>query len=178
VFSLEDEGFFYGLGYGRKYVANIPTGLHPDTLRDIKLGIFMNLEWHLESFEAIIPNCYSALGLLKRCSAFSNEDLPSDYLGFIANMKGWNSIGDVVNALGQDLESHGSNEMPAKNAGTLWDAFRCNYFGDCGDENPYNTCWTSFKVPSASGKFAYLPLPSNLIFTPIGPGDYWQEYDR
>jgi RHS repeat-associated protein len=166
--------------YSREYKLSIPASIQKgdETFNGIALGIFMNYQYGLETFESItnlisifIPKVCTG----GRCSGFANEDLPSDYLGFVSSaiFHGW-SITDVANKFhgGVALKEE---DFPGELKGSLNDAWRCSVLGQCGIDNPYNKCW-EFKVPDPAekGKYRYLPWPEEMIVKPISSGKYWK----
>ena len=130
----------------------------------------MDFQWNIESLQSI--PCY--LGV--PCSGFANEDLPSDYLGWVAAVvvpRGW-SLNDILNnKLGAESGEPTDDLGPYK---ADWiDTIRCFRFGDCGEFNPYNMdCDFTFKIfVEESGTFTNVPWPTDLQIEPVGPGQYW-----
>jgi RHS repeat-associated protein len=176
IVNVSDKGFLKGFyPYTKFYVVNIPNNLQDTTLRDIALGIFMNFENDLEFAESVVPTCYwvsEKNGLIPRCSSFSNEDLPSDYLGFVAAWKGGWSIVDIATKLGGGTRA---KALPPELAGTVHDAKQC-IFGNCGEDTPYNKCFTSFKLLDIeTKKYVHHHLPDDITWYPIKEGGYWKE---
>jgi RHS repeat-associated protein len=100
--EVSKEGLYE---FGRNYLTSLPKGISGPTIRSIGLGIFMNFQLSLETFQAWVdPRCDRRIP--GHCSGFSNEDLPSDYLGYIAvamfgkSSANPNSINDIVGKLG------------------------------------------------------------------------------
>jgi RHS repeat-associated protein len=164
--------------YTVHYFTNLPTGgLSPDTLNGVALGIFLDFEVGYERAQTLDPRCYTLAFYINvggfHCSAFSNEDLPSDYLGFVSQIK-YPSIDDgsfqsMINDLGG---GYASNEPPKGYLGQVTDPIPCR-FGFCGDNTPLNNQCTLKIYGELSGKFVNVAWPASLDFKPIGFGIYW-----
>jgi RHS repeat-associated protein len=157
--------------YPRQYMTNIPLDLGEGEIERVGLGIFLDFQTGLEGFEGLAPWCWTPFFNDRHCSAFSNEDLPSDYLGFIVYVKHpeWN-INNVAMNLGG---GEASDKSPTEYLGTWADAARCLLAGDCGEDNPFNRQCTFKILDVASGTYENRPWPSDLTISPIGPGRYW-----
>jgi RHS repeat-associated protein len=157
--------------YTRRYMTNIPLDIGGGEIERIGLGIFLDFQTGLEGFEGLVPWCWTPFFNDRLCSAFSNEDLPSDYLGFIVYVKHpeWN-ISDVAISLGG---GEASDKFPTEYMGTWGAAARCLLAGDCGEDNPFNRQCTFKILDVMSGTYENRPWPSDLTISPIGPGRYW-----
>jgi RHS repeat-associated protein len=165
--------------YAHVYTISASKDIVPfgELFNGIALGIFMHYQYGLENFEGLATILY-ANGKIPRlcteghCSAFSNEDLPTDYLGFISSTigKGW-SINDIATKFNGGV---GISEMPKEIQGTWDDAIKCLLPFGCGETNAYNKCW-NFKIPDPNkeGHFQYLSWPEDLKIKPIKKGRYW-----
>jgi len=137
----------------------------------------MNFERHLEYLESLWPGCWiPGANTIASCSALAIEDLPSDYLGFMAYKVNtqW-TIGDMLGKFSG--ESYGANTRPIYDEDCMA-AYNCLGKGICGTTTPYNNDFKSFKIPS-NGTYLSKPLPSfflNLI-QPIEERyyGYWRE---
>jgi hypothetical protein len=156
------------------YYTNIPITIIDDTLKRIGLGIFLDFQFHVENMEGYIPWCWSHFPFGKHCSAFSNEDLPSNYLGFVTYVKfpQW-SINDLVNNLSPGSKGEGSDEFPEEYLGTSAQAKLCRFKGICDLDNPFNRKCTFKIFDELSGKFINHPWPSHLTMSPIWSGEFW-----
>lgn len=105
------------------------------------------------------------------CSGFSNEDLPSDYLGYIAYafLGGWSLERVVKDKFGGGF---GREDLPNEYLGTTEDAVSCSIFGICGSDNPYNGCW-NYKQLDPNGNYSLVEWPSSLYYELINQGKYW-----
>jgi RHS repeat-associated protein len=171
------EGSKEGLyEFGRNYLTSLPRGTSDPTIRRIGLGIFMNYQLSLEGFQALIdPRC--AIGGPFHCSGFSNEDLPSDYLGYIAVTKFGKSSAnpDALNLIVEKLG--GGHAVEARDPiykGDWLDAWRCSRLGHCDENNPYNVCFTAKIYDKVRRAFVNVPWPDDVVMDPIGQGEYWR----
>ena len=148
-------------GHVRLYIVNIPEDVSDEQLKQIGLGIYLDFQYGFEQAQAWEPRTWFGGG-----SSFSNEDLPTDYLSFVAAVhKPQLSYEDVVRLLG------GGFEYDSKPRGYDGGAARCAYLCDCGLDNPRNR-ETTFKVWDGT-VYKNIPYPDELLMTPIGPGEYW-----
>jgi len=151
--------------FSRMYRTRLPVGLTGPVKNQISLGIFMDFQWNLEATQsALVP--WSETG-------FANEDLPSDYLGFIAGVK---FPGSSLVDIGSRLMA--KEIIPVTNKGIFegnWlDAVNCHIRGECGVDNPLN-CDFVFKLwKDDINGFEHVPWPSSLQMTPIHAGIYWE----
>jgi RHS repeat-associated protein len=135
--------------------------LNDNQLKRLALTIYMDYQ----------QNVFEPFQLLSG-SAFSNEDLPSDYLGFVAGMDGYD-LEWAVQQLGGGYASYGA---PPGYEATLWQAVLCARLGVCDDRNPYNNAWTlKIRYDCGNGDIRYInkPWPSALHREPIEEGRYW-----
>jgi RHS repeat-associated protein len=166
------------LPYNRWYMTFIPENTGKTIIRDEGLGILMNYETNLERFEFLDPSCLLSPSVLfpHRCSSYSNEDLPSAYLGYYlrAKQKDFNWLIEQLDGNGGN--SYGSTIFPSEYAGTSLDAKRC-FVGLCGDENPYNKCFNPKVLDALKDNYTYLSWPGEL--SDISPSsNYWREMMR
>ncbi len=85
-----EQPFFPKLPFNLTYVLNLPLEGIPNKLEGVAFGIFVDFQIAYEKAQGKDPRCYTMLfyvGKLGHCSSFSNEDLPSDYLGFVSRVK-------------------------------------------------------------------------------------------
>ncbi len=167
------------LTYEPYYVVSLPTSISKNDMlfKNISLGIFMNFQYGLEKFEspaallAFIPGICGG----GNCSGFSNPDLPSDYLGFVAytykGMYGYDILNNIVDQYfgGGGV---GQNDLPKGLIGSISDSIECSIFNNCSNKNPYNNCW-EFKVLTNNNDFKYLSWPSGWDFESEPMGTYW-----
>jgi RHS repeat-associated protein len=150
----------------------IPQGADSLLLDRITLGISMDFQWDVETFQAA-PCWLSPFPF--DCSGFANEDLPSDYLGFMAILKmpAGSSLNDILARLGARGGTP-TNDRGAYDPDWL-DTFTCFRLGECGEDNPYNCAPDfTFKLFNRERKtFLNRPWPSSLQMEPIGEGQYW-----
>ncbi|MCD4699059.1 MAG: RHS repeat-associated core domain-containing protein, partial [Phycisphaerae bacterium] len=158
------------LNLTRRYETHIPINIPKPILDRIALGIFMDFQWSVETFQSI--PCQFGVP----CSGFANEDLPSDYLGFIAEvlMPENSSLGDILNKLGAE-EGVPTNDKGVYESGWL-DTYNCFHSFDCGEFNPYNkSCdWTFKLFVEKKGKYVNQPWPDEFQMKPIKRGRYWE----
>jgi hypothetical protein len=163
--------------YFAVYHTRLPkNGLPPDKLGRIALGLMMDNAYGFESAQGVDPRCYSIFGsfrLLGHCSSFSNEDLPSNYLGIVSTITGL-SLEEMLkpNLLGPGKQS---DHVPAGYWGFSWplsEPVKCS-LGFCSSATPFNDQCT-FKVfdPAAMGYYNR-PWPSELIVELYGYRVYW-----
>jgi hypothetical protein len=174
---------FYAFSLGRNlkgvipfhnvYSISLPKTMQKgdNTFNGVALGIFMDFQYSLEQFESL-SSLVPFICTEGHCSGFANEDLPSDYLGFVAQIQGW-GFPYIVDKLGG---GEGLNEFPEELSGTVIDTILCSLGGICGEKNPYNRCWAP-KILEIEDKFENVPWPSNLlpndlIVEPIH--EYWR----
>jgi hypothetical protein len=157
--------------YGRFYYTSIPPGIPHDKLIGVALGIFLDYQIQFETVQGLDPRCYSLAGSLSHCSSFSNEDLPSDYLGFVSYAKNI-SFDSIITMLGGGWQS---GDVPAIYHGSSWpvpEPALCAA-GVCGDNTPYNNQCTLKIYDNDTGRYVNHQWPSILVISPIGRGDYW-----
>jgi len=162
--------------YGRRYYTAIPGDISHDDLVGVGLGIFLDFEIGYESAQGLDPRCVSNLGHpvtgLGHCSSFSNEDLPSDYLGFVSASTGL-SFDDIVSILGGGEQLDQQNPPLEYWGSSYWlEPVRCG-LGECGDYTPFNNQCTLKVYDAGTGRYSNRPWPSSLTLTPIGRGIYW-----
>jgi hypothetical protein len=172
--SLDDlSGVYFGkfkkeqwLGgyfpYYRTYYTAIPINPPNSVLDGVTLGILMDYNSGLEEIEGIDPTCRIDNGAIfsHLCSSFSNEDLPSAYLGFVAYKNNWNLkniLGKLVSNVEEDTE--GTNQFPKSIIERLLDA--------------QNHCFTPRLLDQSTGQFTNIPWPPDIVYEAIGPGEYW-----
>ena len=155
--------------YPRQYYVRIPASVSNTTIHRVGLGITMSFESGLEWIEGSVPRC-KLWPIGPRCSAFSNEDLPSAYLGYIASMKG-KGLQWIIDQFNGDAE--GTNTLPETISGSLGQAYACSQWGICGNNNPFNKCFTPKLLDKITGKYRNVDWPISLQEKPIGQGEYW-----
>jgi RHS repeat-associated protein len=182
---LSKYGLYYGqitlagsLGGGlpiyhsSTYLTRLPSmGLPGDKLGRIALSIIMDYEYGFEAAQAIDPRCYTPLGYISHCSSFSNEDLPSDYLGVVSAVK-YLSLDTIVSILGGGEQQ---SSPPAGHWGKPGDAIKCRD-GVCSADTPYNDQCTLKIYDPSTKKYYNRPWPSALIVQPFGFGTYWGKH--
>jgi len=151
-----------------------------DPLLDrITLGIMLSYDYGFETAQMKFPNCYSLIGLLKHCSAFSNEDLPSNYLGILLAVKPEITFDFILKELGggEQVEFEGDDGFPTEEywGNTSWpwlEPVFCR-LGLCSATTPFND-QCNFKIYDAdTGKFEFQPWPQSLLLQPFGEHIYW-----
>jgi RHS repeat-associated protein len=156
--------------YQTGYVTNFPVEGLGDKLNGVALGIFMDFQFRYEDTQLIDPRCFTILGWFSHCSAYSNEDIPSDYLGFISEAKDI-SFTRIVEILGGGEAS----ENPPKGywGNQLGRALCVNGF--CGNFTPFNdTCQLKIRQNGFFPVYKHLPWTDPLLMLdPIGGGTYW-----
>jgi RHS repeat-associated protein len=156
------------------YYTRFPKdGLPKDQLGRIALGIMLDYEHGFETAQGIDPRCWSIAGLFSHCSSFSNEDLPSDYLGIVSAVKGL-SLEEMLmpNLLGSGEQS---DRMPAGYWGMSWQLFepaRCSW-GFCPSTSPFNDQCTFKVFDSEALRYSNQSWPSALLVEPFGYRTYW-----
>jgi hypothetical protein len=163
------------ISVGATYLTNLPVeGLPQDKLVGVALGIFMDFQIGYEKAQGIDPRCWSNLfyiTALGHCSSFSNEDLPSDYLGFVSHVKPmpYEQIIRILDPSGGDARK----DAPIEYWGELSDPALCA-MGYCDEDTPYNNCFSLKVLDNITGKFVQRAwLPALVISPPIGFGIYW-----
>jgi RHS repeat-associated protein len=158
------------LNLTRYYETHIALNTPKPILDRINLGIFMDFQWNIETLQSI--PCYAGIP----CSGFANEDLASDYLGFVVEvlMPKNSSLGDILNKLG--AEGGEPTNDPGLYKSDWIDTIKCFKFFDCGDFNPYNmSCDWAFKLfVEDTGKYLNRPWPAEFQMKPIKRGYYWE----
>ena len=135
-------------------------------LNQAALGIFMDFQIRYEDFQGIDPRCYMPVigDIFPHCSSFSNEDLVSDYLGFIDYMDKGMNFEVIIDALG------GGEADSSPPAGY----------------HPKNYRFTSFRLLEVDEcrnlRVVQRDLPASLrTLKPIEAGTYWdvpRHYER
>lgn len=101
---VAQQHIFPGLpDYTLTYRAYIPKeGLAVRELNRVALGIFMDFQIRYETLQGIDPRCYIefADAVIPHCSSFSNEDLVSDYLGFLDHINNSINFESIIEVLG------------------------------------------------------------------------------
>ncbi len=149
--------------YKRTYYTVIPMSSSDTILDGVTLGILMDYNYVLEKYEGLDPTCWATKdGVIKNhlCSSFSNEDLPSAYLGFVAYKNNWNlkeTMKRLVDNIEEDTE--GINQFPEEIAVKFFDA--------------QNRCFSPRTFDTGKGKFINQSWPSEIVYDSIGPGKYW-----
>jgi RHS repeat-associated protein len=154
------------INYELTYRTSLPEQrLGENELNRVALGIFMDFQIRYEYFQGIDPRCYvPAIGDIKHCSSFSNEDLVSDYLGFIDVVDKGMNFESIIDALGG---GEASSSPPA-------------------GYHPTNYRFTSFRLLEVDEcrnlKVVQRHLPASLrTFKPMEAGTYWdvpKHYER
>ena len=160
--------------FAKRYFTRIPMGgLHADENTGVALGIFLDYQIGFEKAQGYIPNCWINFPVLfyipaLHCSAFSNEDMPSNYLGFVSYAKGPAlPFENIVGILGGGTVS---TDIPEGYYGNFWEPAVCRFGISPG---PYNDrCELKIFDPE-SGKYLNQPWPSVLSLMPSGFGVYW-----
>jgi len=156
------------------YLTALPShGLLREELGRIALGMQMTYEYGFELAQFVDPRCYTLSGWFSHCSSFSNEDLPSDYLGMVSAIKGL-TLEEMLapNLLGPGEQS---NSIPSEYWGNILpilDATSC-IFGSCPDDSPVNFGCTLRIYDPNTNKYRNQPWPSELVVEPFGFGVYW-----
>lgn len=121
----------YLYSFSRTYWASIPSTLSNREIARVGLGIFMDFQYGLEAFQRFDPRCWMVPpvygGSYGHCSSFSNEDLPSDYLGYVAAAQGHslaNALSITVEALGGG--EHATHRNPIYSAASRDQMFMCS----------------------------------------------------
>jgi RHS repeat-associated protein len=166
--------------FSGNFITHIPPDAGSLLINQIGLGIFLEFNYELESYEGVWPGCwlYSNLGE-GRCSAFANEDLPSDYLGFVSYLIGEKDPAGALNEIlsrleGDEGRSEGIMDVPDQYGETLEQARSCWLEGLCGEDSPFNQCALPKIYDAISNTYTYKQWPSDLIVDPIGSGEYWE----
>jgi hypothetical protein len=154
------------------YYTRLPlTGLPLDKLSRVALGIQLDYEYGFEAAQGFDPRCYTIAGWFSHCSSFSNEDLPSDYLGMVAGIKNI-SLESIVAILGGGEQQSSLPDVYWGNAWPLIEPSRCRY-GFCSDRTPFNDKCTFKVYDRESRKYYNQPWPSSLVLEPYGFREYW-----
>jgi len=129
----------------------------------------MDFETGLENFEGIDHACLAKDWVINipgrdphLCSSFSNEDLPSVYLGYVAFKTGWGIRTIMGKFVTGDVDKYteGTNDFPLSIAQKFSEA--------------RNSCYTPRLLNAITGQFSNVPWPSGITSSPsIGPGTYW-----
>lgn len=160
--------------YSTYYIINLPMAGISDKLIGVAFGIFADFQMQYEKAQGIDPRCSTYLFYIREighCSSFSNEDLPSDYLGFVSQAKSmsYEQIIQILDPSGG--EAH--EEAPVGYWGKMSDRALCA-LGFCGEDTPFNNCFSLKVLDELTGKFVNRAWPQALqISPPIGFGTYW-----
>jgi hypothetical protein len=144
--------------------------LNEKVYNSVVLGVFMAFENEIETTETFDPTCLLPSGKFgnHECSGYANEDLPSDYLGYLTHTKRWErNIEEIVEKV-FNVEGEASNIRPT-DAKTDPE---CIYFGRCDNNTSYNRCW-DFKILTDNGKYTHKSFPKEYIVQPAKRGNYW-----
>ncbi len=176
---------FSTIRYQTTYYTSVPSSISSSDLIGVALGIFIDYEVGYEHAQVFEPRCLGILAqqnvariagkvtginyLGGHCSSFSNEDLPSDYLGFVASSKGL-SFDQIINILGGGEQLDQQNP-PDKYWGNYPDSLLCG-IGICGD-CPFNNQYTLKVYNQGTGHYVNQSWPSSLTIKPVGFGVYW-----
>jgi hypothetical protein len=160
------------------YLTDIPFGLPRDTLVGIAFGMFARLESMYEYTQLIDASCLSDWWARRthHCSGYSNEDLPSDYLGFVAGAAEPSlSLETIVGILGGG-EQLPQNDPPSEYWGSAsrQEPWSCG-LGYCGTNTPFNNQFTLKVYDKCTRRYMNQPWPASLTVKPIGFGVYWGE---
>jgi RHS repeat-associated protein len=153
--------------YELTYRTSLPEeSLEDDELNRVALGIFMDFQIRYETFQGIDPRCYMPVigDIFPHCSSFSNEDLVSDYLGFVDYVDKGMNFESIVDTLG------GGEADSSPPAGY----------------HPTNYRFTSFRLLEVDEcrnlRVVQRDLPASLrTFKPMEAGTYWdvpKHYER
>jgi hypothetical protein len=156
--------------YQTGFVTNLPAEGLGEQLNGVALGIFLDFQHRYEPAQWIDPRCYTSLGWFSHCSTYSNEDLPSDYLGFISKAKDI-SFTAIVEMLGG---GEASSNPPKGYWGNQLGRVLC-ISGFCGDFTPFNdTCEFKILDNGIIPSYTHRPWPNPLLLLdPIESGEYW-----
>jgi hypothetical protein len=135
----------------------------------VSLGIFLDFEYQYENIQLIDPRC--AWNMVA-CSSFSNEDLPSDYLGFVDFVTKNKDFDDIILDLGGGWASR---YKPSEYLSHPYDLMRCPD-GICGENTSRNTDCTLKVFDPEAKTFRNNPWPSShpyMNIRPSGFGVYW-----
>lgn len=158
--------------YSQTYYTRLPlNGFQGDELGRIALGMIMDYNYGFEIAQGIDPRCdYKMPHWLGHCSSFSNEDLPSDYLAVVSEIKN-KSLEELLmpNLLGAGQQS---DNPPVEYWGSPGDAHRCAN-GYCPNTTPYNDQCTLKVYDPTTKTYNNRPWPSSLVVEPYGFGIYW-----
>jgi RHS repeat-associated protein len=100
------------LWYSATFYTQLPVDanrlLRDDLLDRMAHGIVLNYDYGFETAQASLPMCYTIVGWFIHCSGFSNEDLPSNYLGILSAVKPLLTFDFILTELGggQQLEDN------------------------------------------------------------------------
>ena len=133
----------------------------------------MDYEYGFEAAQGIDPRCYSFWGWFSHCSSFSNEDLPSDYLGIISAIKNM-SLEEMLEPklLGGGKQQSSLPDEYWGNSWPLLQPVKCR-FGFCSNSNPFNDQCTLKVFDLTTKRYSNRPWPSLLVVQPYGFGVYW-----
>jgi hypothetical protein len=162
--------------YSKLYYTNLPQqGLSHDELVGVALAIYLDYDYGFETAQGFDPRCWTAAGYVKQaghCSSFSNEDLPSNYLGIIS--AGGISFDTIL------LELGGGDELDEADFPDVYRGLprilgtgQTPFFADDSDEMPWNYECTLKMYDPATERYTNKPWPLSLIVKPIGFGVYW-----
>lgn len=136
----------------------------------------MDYERSYEVWQRHDPRCVGWLGSpwtgLGHCSSFANEDLPSDYLGFVAAAKGL-TFDEIVTTLGGGEQLDQQDPPIEYWGGTIFCQPVLCGLGLCGTNTPWNDQFTLKVLDPSSGQYTNRPWPASLTLNPMGFGVYW-----
>lgn len=142
--------------YQLTYRTNLPeeTLSDPELIR-VALGIFMDFQIRYEIFQGADPRC-GPFKFIPGCSSFSNEDLVSDYLGFLDSADASFDFDSIIRDLGG---GQGQKDKP-------------------DGDHPKNYRFTSFSLleKDECGNYTVIRrhLPGTFKkYTPLQAGTYW-----
>jgi len=159
------------------YYTRLPKeGLLYDKLAGITLGIIMDFEYGFETLQGEWDfRCDIPSRDWGHCSSFSNEDLPSDYLGVVSAAKNM-SLETIVTILGGGQQKTVDPENPPDAYwGRPFESARCRN-GFCPNTTPFNNQCNLKAYDPITKKYNTQPWPLSLIMEPYGFGIYWGRY--
>jgi RHS repeat-associated protein len=151
------------------HIVRIPANINKETMDSVALGIFLDFEYLYENMQMIDPRC--AWNMVT-CSSFSNEDLPSDYLGLVDFITKDKDFTDIISDLGGGWAS---KFKPSQYLSPPYDLMSCPD-GICGDNTARNTDCTLKIFDPETNTFKNNPWPSShpyMNIKPSGFGVYW-----
>ena len=161
--------------YSREYRA---VNINQNNLKGVGLGIFMDFQYGFETFQRWDPRCFTKPpvfgGSYGPCSSFANEDLPSDYLGYVARAFGHSHANALSMVVGELGGGRAAQKKDSVYVGTFNQARSCSWRGNCDEYNPFNRCFLFKIFDPERGAFSHVPWPQTLKINSIGPGLYWE----